>query len=343
MRCLTLASALRDVGADCHFLCRDLPGQLTELLQERGYNSHLLPGPAEFEDDGTTPHSGWLSVSQARDTQECRAVLAPIGPDWLVVDHYALDVRWERALRPLTRKLMAIDDLADRTHHCDLLLDQNLGRAPSDYAGLLPEGTNALLGPQYALLRPEFAKLRAASLSRRTKPKLGRVFVAMGGMDKENSTAQVLDALDDTTLPDDSKITVVMGRHAPWLGEIRARAARMRHATEVLVDVRHMAQLMVESDLAIGAGGTTTWERCSLGLPSVQVALADNQIDITAAVARAGAAIFSEVSDLVSALAVVTEQEGLPERFTEMSRNAADITDGNGTMRVVEALVANNA
>jgi len=186
---------------------------------------------------------------------------------------------------------MVIDDLADRPHDCDLLLDQSLGREAADYAGLLPPAATPLIGPGYALLRPEFARLRAASLARRERPVLRKLLVTMGGVDKDNATGRVLDALASCTLPDAVEITVVMGPQAPWLSEVRAQAAAMPVPTKVLVGVRDMAALMAESDLAIGGGGMTSIERCVLGLPTIIVIQAENQIRQAKDLERAGAAV----------------------------------------------------
>src|SRR5690606_12034475 len=109
-------------------------------------------------------------------------------PDWLVADHYALDAKCELALINVVGRIMVIDDLANRPHECVLLLDQNLGRLESDYDDLLPENCQRLIGPHYALLRPEFAELRELSLKRRQPPKLKRILVFLGGVDRTNVT-----------------------------------------------------------------------------------------------------------------------------------------------------------
>jgi UDP-2,4-diacetamido-2,4,6-trideoxy-beta-L-altropyranose hydrolase len=250
-----------------------------------------------------------------------------------VVDHYGIDVRWERALRGVCQRLMVIDDLADRTHECDLLLDQSLGRMATDYARLVPEAATLLTGPSYALLRPEFVSLRAQSLVRRAEPKLEHLLVTLGGVDKDNVTTQVLDALDVSTLPETVRITVVMGQHAPWLETVRSRAARMRQPTEVLVGVRDMARLMANSDLAIGAGGTTTWERCTLGLPTLTVVVAENQREVAKRLDVSGASIclcgLSVRVKLPEILASIT-----PAELLRLSRASREICDGTGTMLV---------
>lgn len=339
MRCLTLADALAAAGAECHVICRDLPGNLAAQVRERGHTCHLLPAPDTREDDSATAHSSWLGVTRAQDAQDCYPILADLCPDWLIVDHYALDAGWETAMRSVVGKVMVIDDLADRQHDCDLLLDQNLGRASQDYDGLLPEPCDRLIGPRYAILRPEFAKLRANSLARREHHPLKRVLVTMGGVDKGNATERVLNALDAASLPNDVRITVVMGPKAPWLNQVRVRADRMRLTTEVKVAVCDMARMMAESDLAIGAGGTTAWERCALGLPSITLVLAKNQEVVAEMLQRAGAALSCRnVNELVGILNSEVFQDDLIGALARMSRHAAAVTDGKGATRVVQQL-----
>jgi len=345
MRCLTLAGALREQGVQYVFVCRAHDGNLIDYIAGLGFEAiGLARGNPPLASAATAgpPHAHWLGVPWAEDAAESQRVISDrFGPepvDWLVVDHYGLDARWEGAMRPVCNRLMVIDDLADRPHDCDLLLDQSLGRVPEDYAGRVPAAATLLLGSQYALLRPEFADLRDESLARRGDPHLRHLLVTMGGVDKVNATERVLDALDATPFAEDVRITVVMGPHAPWLDAVRARAARMRHATEVRVDVRDMARLMTDSDLAIGAGGSSTWERCALGLPAIQIAVAANQKWIAESTSRYNAAIHGELESLDLILQGIVTDSCLDDRLATMSRNAAQVTDGKGSVRVTQKI-----
>ena len=275
MRCLTLAKALVDRGVRCSFLCRDLPGHMMTRIAAEGHGVHALAAPTGQGDAHTADgdYAAWLGVSPAADAIESRAIMDMIRPDRVIVDHYALDADWEQAACPGI-PVMAIDDLANRPHSCDILLDQNLGRQASDYDGLVPERALRLIGPSNALLRPEFAAARAEALARRTAcSRVKALLITMGGMDRENVTGQILQRLKQISLASDSVIRVVMGGHAPWLNFVEEVAAQMPCSVEVLVDVADMAQLMVDSDLAIGATGSTSWERCCLGLPCISVTI----------------------------------------------------------------------
>lgn len=339
MRCLTLADALREGGAGCLFLCRRHDGHLLDLIAARGHRAVALPpceaGTATAADPAAPAHARWLGTNWAVDAQDSREALAGAVVEWLVVDHYALDRRWEQAMRPHCRRLLAIDDLADRPHDCDLLLDQNLGRGAEDYRDLLPPGAQTLIGPRYALLRPEFAALRAESLARRERPQFRHMLVTMGGVDKGDATGAVLDALDGCDLPPDLRITVVMGPHAPWLRQVQARAATMSRPTRVLAGVSDMARLMTEADLAIGAAGSTSWERCCMGLPTIQLVLAENQRALAMALQEAGAAVIAtDASQVADLLRAKLSPGTMPEFLRTLSLAAACVSDGGGAMRV---------
>lgn len=342
VRCLTLADALHERGAKSTFICRPHAGHLLDLIQQRGHAAKAL-APA---DDAYTAladpcHAQWLGTDWASDAQQTQQVLGDQVVDWLVVDHYALDRRWEQTLRPHTRRLMAIDDLADRPHDCDLLLDQNLGRQAKDYGGLLSSHPQTLIGPSYALLRPEFAQWRKHSLQRRTQPQLKNLLITMGGVDQANATGQVLEALFQCELPVDLCITVVMGPTAPWLEQVQAQAAAMPRPTQVLSGVSNMAQLMAESDFCIGAAGGSAWERCCLGLPTLVLMLAANQQAGAMALQAHGAAwLAADTDQFMKQLTALFNPEKLDAILSEMSQAAAKLTAGDGARQVLESILS---
>ena len=358
MRCLTLAEALKAQGADCHFISREHPGHLLDVIRQRGYKINSLVAPVQTAQaaiknivkEAPSPqqepaHTAWLGSTWQTDAQETAAILADLQPDWLVVDHYALDQRWEEALAPHYRQLLVIDDLADRPHRCDVLLDQNLGRQPENYAGLVSAHCQVLTGPNYALLRREFAALRPYSLQRRqAQPALRHLLITMGGVDQPNATGQVLQALKTCALPQESRITVVMGLTAPWLQNVRELAARMPWPTEVVVNVSDMAQRMADSDLAIGAAGSTSWERCCLGLPTLMVVLAENQHAGAQALEAAHAArLIGSVSDIATQLPQAVREVTYSRHQMRMSLAASVITNGQGIEKILKAMGLLNA
>jgi len=341
MRCLTLADGLIKQGVKCIFVCRPHPGNMIQTIEQHGHRVRMLP--EVFGEFGPTPedtaYEKWLSTDWRTDAIETVQLLGGQLFDWMIVDHYSLDIHWEKRLRSKCRKLMVIDDLANRSHDCDLLLDQNLGRKVKDYDALIPNDAATLIGPRYALLRPEFSKLRGRSLKRRKHPELKHLLISMGGMDKDNVTGKVLNALNACSLPADLQISVVLGAQAPWLEEVKQQAAIMKNSTNVLVDVEHMAELMVESDFSIGAAGTTSWERCCLGLPSVVIVIADNQIEGAMALGSIGAAfIIQNIDSLQYSLKSIFSSD--MHSLHEMAMSAAIVAEGNGSNDVVQCLFA---
>ncbi|RQW70845.1 UDP-2,4-diacetamido-2,4,6-trideoxy-beta-L-altropyranose hydrolase [Halomonas sp. YLB-10] len=352
MRCLTLADTLSDQGVVCHFLCRPHDGHLIERIESHGHTVHQLPldealvqGKRFGTDGANVPaHACWLGVPWEVDAEQSSRVLACLRPDWLVVDHYALDARWEEIVAAPGCRVMVIDDLADRSHCAEMLLDQNLGRCAADYADLVQKSCHLQLGPTHALLRPEFSEWRNASLARRQNVRLQRLLITMGGVDTDNITSQVLYVLNRCRLPNDLEITVIMGSTAPWLDAVRYQAQKMRNPTKVVVDVDDMARRMTESDLAIGAAGSTSWERCCLGLPTVMLVLADNQTAIAQHLHAAQAAInigSIESSNWENQLErVVAEVSANPLQLRVMTERAASLTEGQGVWSIVNYLLS---
>lgn len=283
MRCLTLAESLRERGADIHFLTRDLPGNLNGLIAEFGFGLVTLSGPGlSAASYAAARHfGGWLDVDVSADAEETASELGRLAPvDWLVVDHYGIDARWERVQRNRAARILVIDDLANRDHDCDLLLDQNLTADPNNrYRGKVPEHCALRLGPEYALLRREFRLARAGQVPRHWPPR--RILVNFGGSDAADLTAVALAALreiDDERL----QVDVVTGRTHRGRDPTRPAPPNLIwHGS-----VNTMAELMVGADFAIGAGGGTTWERLYLHLPTMSVAIAENQVEQLRVLAR---------------------------------------------------------
>lgn len=273
--------------------------------------------------------AGWQG-----DAAQCRAALGAAMPEWLVADHYALDARWERAMRAPGMRIAVVDDLADRAHDCDLLVDASGGG--ERYRGLVPESARALCGPQFALLRPEFAAARAHAAPR---TRVARILVAFGGADAGGDTEKALRALRGAA---GLHVEVVAGALNPRRAGIAALCAELPSA-QFVGETDDMARLMAQADLAIGAAGGTTWERCCLYLPAVILLAAANQVTLAQAAARQGAALdlgwpaAGTEERLAHAVEALRRE---PARLAEMSRRAGALVDGLGARRVAEAMEA---
>lgn len=343
MRCLTLAKALGNLGVRCRFICRLHDGNMLDEITAHGFTTLALP---TLRSDATTTggtfaHAGWLATTAEQDALETLDVIKPDLPDWVVVDHYGIDRAWEVVVGAAGIKVLVIDDLADRPHHCDVLLDHGLDHGTAEYSHLVTRQTKCLFGPKYALLRPQFAEIRASSLARRQTPSFNHIIISMGGVDKDNVTGRFLSAVAGKTWAEHIKMTVVMGPQAPWLEEVRAQAANMRDRVKVLVGTNRMAELMHDADLAIGGAGTSSWERCCLGLPSIVLVLAENQKKVATSLERAGAAwVAKSLPDITAYIAFYHSNPAALGDLAEMSRKAAQITDGRGAAKVASFIVS---
>jgi UDP-2,4-diacetamido-2,4,6-trideoxy-beta-L-altropyranose hydrolase len=343
MRCLALAAGLRAEGAECAFLCRDGLGALAQVITDGGHrlirmgNTDQRQGAAVGE---PLAHDGWLPGGWQQDLDVCLGELASEpAADWLVVDHYALDRRWEQGMRATARSIMAIDDLADRVHDCDLLLDQNLMPAmDSRYAGLLPSGCKSLLGPRYALLRSEFSgKGESTRGGDHPEP---RLLVMFGGADAGNLTLRTVKTLADIGW--NGPVDVVAGPLYPAFVALQAAIKILPDAT-LHAPALDVAALMHGADLAVGSPGLASLERCACALPSLTISQAKNQEEVGVALAEAGAHWYLGRAE------AVTDEE-LQQALCVLRRNvfgrkamsaaAAPLCDGQGVKRVIRQMLA---
>ena len=277
MRCLALAERLRkEKNVNISFISRDLQGNLSHIIQQKSFMvCHL---PFAEADDTKAGYARWLAVSQeidAKETSECILHMR-MKPDWLIVDHYAIDATWERKVRPFVKRIFVIDDLADRVHECDALLDQSPDpKLENYYERLVPSGCKRFFGPPYALFREEFFQAQQSKMYKCGThiPKVA--LVTFGGSDSTNETEKVLFALAAIDQAD-ILIHVVVGASNPRR-EIIRKLSRKDSRVRYHCQIDYMAKLLQEVDFVIGAPGTSLWEWCFLRIPSLVIAVADNQ------------------------------------------------------------------
>jgi UDP-2,4-diacetamido-2,4,6-trideoxy-beta-L-altropyranose hydrolase len=346
MRCLTLAEGLRSKGANCKFICRQFHGDLGQRVAQAGFEVCYLPSSFDGSNDHilktvNTDFNDWLGTDWNTDLDQTKIVIGCDAVDLLIVDHYGIDYRWESAMRSECKKLMVIDDLADRRHDCDLLLDQNvIEKYKSRYDELVSRDCVLLLGPDYALLQPQYAELRL-----RSPPKLGpvrRVLIYFGGADAANLTERSLDAFLD--LAEESiHLDVVLSPTSKANKSILAKVKHLSHVT-VYEGLPSLAPLMVSADFSIGASGTTSWERCCLGLPTIVITIAMNQEPIAKELHRRqairwiGCSDTVETADLAKSIGEFLSNSGEIEQRSTICKA---IVDGNGLERTLEILMMN--
>jgi UDP-2,4-diacetamido-2,4,6-trideoxy-beta-L-altropyranose hydrolase len=308
-RCLTLAHALAAEDWTCSFACNEGA-------------------------EGVVP---WLARSPFRRVDPNAPRPEPV--DLLVVDHYDLAADYESACRSWAKQILVIDDLANRRHDADMLIDQNVGRQSADYVAIVPRHCRLLIGPAFALLRPAFGRRRLAGWRQRRDVR--RVLVAMGATDPANATSVALSGLADVP---DLAIDVVLGAAATHLNSVRDQVRALGDRCRVLVDVDDdaIAALIDVADLAIAAAGGSAWERCCLGLPTLLVILADNQrsaadhLHAVGAVRLLGAHPGLTAADVAAAVRALIDD---PATVAKLSRVAAGVCDGLGARRVAGSVM----
>lgn len=345
MRCLTLAGELTRQGHECWFVCREHIGHLGELVASKGHGLSLLPAPMNHQEynacDNSDDYAVWLGVPWQEDATQTVDAITPLKPDWLVVDHYALDAKWERTFARAVGNIMVIDDLANRRHECAVLLDQNVldHSIAQRYQKLVSENCSLLLGPKYALLSPEYAELAKALPER--DGFISRVLIFVGGSDPHHLTERCLQAIDAHEF-DCLFVDVVLGRNHPSPEAVQKLVAK-RPKTRLYTGLPSLAALMVRADLMLGAGGATNWERMCLGLNSIVVSVAQNQDEVNEALGRQqlirflGKAECVSVDQIKVALGDVIDS---PINHATQSKRVSQLVDGAGCQQVSQLLLS---
>jgi UDP-2,4-diacetamido-2,4,6-trideoxy-beta-L-altropyranose hydrolase len=339
MRCSTLAEELQAQGACIYFACRLLPDNLKSMLLAKGFSVYLLDNIPEKTESNTyvLPHSHWLDISQTEDASATLSAIKNDTFDWIIVDHYALDKSWEEVMRPVAKRIMVIDDLADREHACDLLFDQNFYLDQHNrYNRLIPKDCRMLVGPEYALLRNEFKVCRRQAGIRTGNVK--SILVFFGGVDQFDFTSKAVLALSnmrDTALT----VDVVIGAQHPAREALISSCATF--GFNLHIQTSHMAELMLKADLSIGAGGGAVWERACLKLPTISIAIAEHQITQLKDLSQTGM-VYSFDSHDVTSLQIQKHVEALIENQALrhlLSVNSAALVDGAGAIKVARVLL----
>jgi len=331
MRCLTLAKELEKQGAKCKFICRDLKDNLIEKIKTENFKVSIL--------NNSKIYSNWLGEDYNEDAFQTINALNNEVVDWLIIDHYGIEKKWEKKLRPAVRNIMVIDDLANRDHDCDLLLDQNLvHNFKIRYQDILPKSCNTLLGPEYALLQREYKNFHTAAPTRIGPTK--NILVYFGGINYYHLTELVLNAFLSLKRKD-IFLNVVISSNSPDKKKILELSNHYKNI-KVISDLISLAPLMLKADLSIGACGATTWERCCLGLPSLVITVAENQRQIAKELNKQGIIRWLGHHDTITKKSICKAIENYTDQNLETWSKACKlITDGKGALKVATNITLN--
>ncbi len=336
MRCLTLADELGKAGHDILFICSDLTGNIGSFIKKKGYNIHLFRHH-EKSQDKLTP----LTFNWKMDVDKTITVLKEVTyqVDWLIIDHYEISENWEVMIRPFVKKIMVIDDLANRKHDCDILLDQMYGETGERYKGLLSPHCKGLFGINYALLRSQFREHKKKHFVF-NKNKV-TIHVFFGGNDHKNYTGKFCKILLENFPQFNLKAVVGANYlHLDCLNELKNQYDKRFQWKQ---NLENMAAYMAECDLSIGAAGTTTWERACVGLPSAYLSIHNNQKDILKTLEKRGFCVFLGDADTIENhyFVKLTKQFINDEnRIIEIYKKCNQSVDGLGTQRIIKTLLS---
>ena len=342
VRCHTIAKILRQRGAQVTFVCRDHIGNLIENLIKDSFKVMVLPSPliGAVNSDG---YAVWLGVDQIVDARETKLALENEKPDWLIVDHYALDEKWEGKMRPFVKKIMVIDDLANRSHDCEILLDQNFSlEGHNRYADLVTDDCCKLIGPRYALLHEDYNSYKKVQPKRRNEIK--NILIYLGGIDPDNITCKALQALSAPSLSH-IHVDVVVGNNNNLYREDVERHVASRPLTILHEPQQRLVYLISRSDFSLGAGGATTWERLCLGLPSLLVSAADNQKQACESLAHCNLINYAGSSGSLSVSGLQFSFETLVNDHSKLKKQSnlgQALVDGLGALRVAEMIFSSS-
>ncbi|MGY4688932.1 UDP-2,4-diacetamido-2,4,6-trideoxy-beta-L-altropyranose hydrolase [Salibacterium sp. K-3] len=326
MRCITLARILIKQGHSIVFVCREYDGSLNDLIASE-FQLVTLPYSNEGSSNSNVLHEEWLGKAPYDDARETLHIIEKrnMTVDWIIADHYGIDESWESILRPYVKFILIIDDLADRAHDCDILLDQNFYQNMQHrYNSLLPDYTLHLLGPRYALLRGEFLKEYPSTDEQ-------SLLIFYGGTDPSNETMKALKALENTSMF--QRVDVVVGPSNPNKEYIEEYCNASSYSFHY--NIRYMAALMAKADIALCAGGSTTWERYAMGTPGFVTSIAPNQVELCRNAETLGVDRYLGHYNLVSELDIQNAIFDLSS-IKERQQTAREIVDGKGAVRVID-------
>lgn len=334
MRCLALVENMKKRFNNVLFISNQIPGNLSSFIENKGYRVYNIQGYTHIEEKKLHPKS--IKKRIENDVIQCIKIINNYRNDenWVLVDHYGIDHNWENKIYDHIKKMIVIDDLANRKHNCDVLIDQNFYKNMENrYKKLTPKNCIQLIGPKYTLLRQEF---RIARNNVKTREKLQRILVSFGGSDITNETYKVLQALKSLDLK--YKIDVVVGSANSNKNSIKHLCSNMK-STYFHHNSNKIAKLMLIADLSIGGGGSMTWERCCLGLPTIVSILSENQRQLIKDLSKIGCVINLGQSDHLNSEDYVNALKTINSKtLQKMSKKCFALVDGNGVIRVANKI-----
>lgn len=342
-RCITLAKALKIRGiSQCYFILKAHQGNFATSIINLGYEVKVLP--LEFVPNYTSGnYHDWVGGNIKNDAALTLDYLKQnnfTDNDWLVVDHYGLDIHFEKIIAKHTINVGVIDDLANRNHHCKFLVDQTCGRQAVEYNQLVSNDTRIMAGQYFSILRPEFTTLRKEAEKHRDNfNKIKKIFVNFGSTDPTNMTSQFIDTMNKSSRFNNVEIIVAVGSNTPHLKKIQNSAANFSGNINLYIDAANMSELMIQADVAIGAAGATTWERCALGLPTVIIKTAENQHTVITRIINFGVVVLHDINKADQLDELTKHLTYIENNYADMSNKCFNLIKTDGVISIVDYML----
>lgn len=344
IRCLNLAKKLASTGEKCIFFTKNHKGNIIQRIKDSHFDTAIIESSLNQNKEYIEDEKAWLGSSQEEDASQCIKLIIErsVKPDIIIIDHYSLDIVWEKIILQQFPQItiVVIDDLCNRKHLCHLLIDQTIERTVSEYAKFVPNYCHCLVGTCYALLNETFHSLRPIALVNRNRITHPRsVLITMGGVDAHNITSSILQYLENINDCNIDIVTIVLGENAPHIEKVKKQASTSNlKKIDVLVNVNNMAELMLKHDMAIGAMGGTTWERCVMALPAINLCIADNQKNIARILTQMGLFVLDSKEMDESSFKLVWND--FIYSYKQQKELVSNVCDGNGLMRVAQHILS---
>ena len=320
MRCLTLADRANKMGFKILFICASLESSLKNKITNKGFKLSVIESDME------------------KDAKHCLEIIDDYLIKLLIVDHYKISNEWERQLKKSVDEMVVIDDLADRPHDCDFLIDSAYGRTKSEYEKLVNSECQLLLSSDYTILRPDFIGSRPQAFNKRRETHhIKKVLINFGGTDILDLSILSMEQLLGNGFT--GSIDILISSSYTKLADLKNTCKSLTNVT-LHIDSNQVAEIMLQADLAIGSLGTSTWERCCLGLPCISVVVADNQSYIAQQLAEYGAIELTSIQKMEQT--IVNYMDVSHMRYWKIqSEKSFTLCDGNGADRILSKLFSN--
>jgi UDP-2,4-diacetamido-2,4,6-trideoxy-beta-L-altropyranose hydrolase len=345
-RCLTIANALKFQGvSECFFILKSHEGSFSSMIKNYGFDVKLLPLEC-MPNYQSGDYKDWLGGTGINDATSSLNYLNHNGfksGDWLIVDHYGLDHEFEELIAQHDINIGVVDDLANRKHSCKFLVDQTCGREEHEYKEWVNNDATLMTGERFCMLRPEFLLFRQRSLEKRAQfKKFENIFINFGSTDPTNVTTIIINTLNAIKFQTNVNVVVAIGSNSPYLTEIRRCVENFSGDINLLIDAENMSELMYEADVAIGAAGATTWERCALGLPTVIIKTAENQSTVIDRIIEFGVAVLHDIDEKNQPDVLFQHLLYIEKYYRSMSHKCAKLVTADGINKVVARIIENN-